>query len=86
MTEQKFKEIKELKDSIDSLKNNIATIEKLLASENLSCKVEGVSKCKLKTTRFIYLNNEDAIRVLLESQKIFLENNLISLETKFSEI
>ena len=86
MTEELFKTIKELKDSIDSLQYKLNTIETLLISNNLSCKVEGVSDCQFKVTRYMNIDDENSIKLLLETQKQNLKNNLIFLQEKFSNI
>jgi hypothetical protein len=86
MTEEQFKNIKELKDKMDLIKSKINTIENLIQSKTLSCKVEGVSDCKFRYSQFIYLTNEESIKLLLENQKEIFEKELITLEETFSTL
>ena len=86
MTEEQFKNIKELKDKINLIKSKINTIENLIQSKTLSCKVEGVSDCNFRFSQFIYLTNEDSIKLLLENQKEIFEKELITLEETFSTL
>lgn len=86
MTEEQFKNIKELKDKINLIKSKINTIENLIQSKTLSCKVEGVSDCKFRYSQFIYLTNEESIKLLLENQKEIFEKELITLEETFSTL
>ncbi len=86
MTEERFEEIKALRDSIDKIKSNIITIDKLLETNNLSCKVEGTSNCKFKVSRFIYLDDIEGIKLILATKKESFEKELISLQEKFLTI
>lgn len=83
MTEEKFEEIKQLADSIDRVKSKILTIDKLLETNNISCKVEGQSDCKFKVSRFIYLTDIKAIKNAMIAEKQALENELFCLQEKF---
>jgi hypothetical protein len=86
MTEEKFKEIKELMDSIERLKSKVATIDKLLETNNISCKVEGQSDCIYKVSRFIHIFDKKAIKNLMISEKQALENELFCLKEKFKTL
>ena len=86
MTEEKFEEIKSLMDSIDRLKSKIITIDKLLETNNISCKVEGQSDCKFKVSRFIYLTDKKAIKSVMLAEKQALENELFCLQEKFKTL
>jgi hypothetical protein len=86
MTEEKFEEIKSLMDSIDRVKSKITTIDKLLETNNISCKVEGQSDCKFKVSRFIYLTDKKSIKNVMMAEKQSLENELLCLQEKFKTL
>ena len=86
MTEEKFEEIKSLMDSIDRVKSKITTIDKLLETNNISCKVEGLSDGKFKVSRFIYLTDKKSIKNIMMAEKQSLENELLCLQEKFKTL
>jgi hypothetical protein len=85
MTEEKFKELVKLKEQISKVEAHISTIDFLIKSNNLSTKIEGVSDCKFKVSRYIYLNDDDAIKSILENLRITLKEKLFLLNEEFSK-
>lgn len=86
MTEEKFNEIKLLKEQMDKLHRELSTIDNLLKSNNLTIEVSGVSNCKFKVKRHLKINNEDYVKSILDSEKKDLKFRLSELENKFSEL
>jgi len=86
MTEEKFEEIKALMDSIDKIKSKIITIDQLLETNKISCKVEGLTDGKFKDSRFIYLTDKKAIKSVMLAEKQALENELFCLQEKFKTL
>lgn len=86
MTEEKFNEIKLLKEQMDKLHRELSTIDNLLTSNNLTIEVSGVSNCKFNVKRYLKINNEDYVKSILETEKKDLRFRLSELETKFSKL
>lgn len=83
MTEEKFNEIRLLKEQIDKIQRELSTIDNLLKSNNLTIEVSGVSNCKFNVKRYLKINNEDYIKSILDSERKDLKFRLSELETKF---
>lgn len=86
MTEEKFKEIVELKEKISKVESHISTIDFLIKSSNLNMKIEGVSNCKFKVSRYINLSDDEMIKSILEKTKVGLNERLYLLTEQFSKI
>ena len=86
MTEEKFNEIRLLKEQIDKIQRELSTIDNLLKSNNLTIEVSGVSNCKFNVKRYLKINNEDYVKSILETEKKDLRFRLSELETKFSKL
>ena len=57
MTEEKFNELKTLKEEINKLEFKLSTINNLLESVNLNMEIKGTSTCHFKINRFINIAN-----------------------------
>jgi hypothetical protein len=85
MTNEKFQELVKLKEQISKVEFDLSTINYLIQSNNLSTKIEGVSDCKFKVSRYIYLNNDDDIKSILENLRMTLKEKLFLLNEEFSK-
>ena len=85
MEAEKFTQAKEINGLIENLKSRINKAEKLLTTENISCKVSG-KHGEFKYPIDHYINNQAFIHtsLLLDIEK--MKSELLILETKFSEI
>lgn len=85
MTEEKFNQIKNLRDNIDRKKSSIRTIESLISSCGISCKIIGTPKSCRSTIEY-HFSNKDEIKKLLIFEKEKIEFDLQELEKMFSEL
>lgn len=86
MTEEKYNEIKLLRDKISKLDSKIHTIDRLLEYDDLGMTIEGTSNCKFKIKKFINLSDDKIIKSILEKTKMDLNNQLYLLNEEFSKI
>jgi predicted transposase YbfD/YdcC len=84
MTEEKFNEIKNLYQKIENKKSSIRTIDSLISSCGLSCKISGTPRNLRMTKEYHFSKKEEIIR-LLEMEKEVLTSELQELESQFSE-
>jgi hypothetical protein len=83
MTEEKFMELKTLKDKIGQLEMRLSTINNLLESKNLNMEIKGTSTCHFKINRFINIDGDDYIKTILDSERKTTEFNLSQLKQEF---
>lgn len=82
MTDEKFKQLLELKDKIEKTEFDLNTVDYLLKSKSLSTKIEGISECKFKVSRYIYLSDDSAIKSILENLKITFRRKIKTITRK----
>jgi hypothetical protein len=86
MTEEKFNEIKLVKEKIEKLEMDIRTIEYLMESVNMGMEITGKSTCHFKINRFIRLDGDDFIKSILDSERKNIEFKLSQLRDDFSKL
>jgi hypothetical protein len=86
MTEEKYNEIKSLKEKIEKLERDIRTIEHLIESVNLGMEITGTSVCKFKVKRFMKLDGDDFIKSILDSERKNIEYKLSQLRGDFNNL
>ena len=86
MTEEKFNEIRLLKENIEKLERDIRTIEYLMESVNMSMEITGTSVCKFKVKRFMKLDGDDFIKSILDGERKNIEYKLSQLRNDFSKL
>lgn len=86
MTEEKYKEIKSLKDEIEKLENRLFTINKLIESARLQMEIKGTSTCNFRINRFLTLYEDDFIKSILDGERKTTEYNLSALKRKFEGV
>lgn len=86
MTEEKYNEIKRIKEQIEKLERNIHTIESLIKSVNLGMEITGTSDCKFKIKRFIRLGGDDFIKSILDSERKTTEYQLSKMKEEFNKL
>jgi gas vesicle protein len=86
MTEEKFEQIKDIKEEIEEKEKEIRSISSLLSSCGISCKITGTPKGTSKqVSEFYFYNKEEIVRILkLSMEKI--ANELNKLKKEFSEL
>jgi hypothetical protein len=85
MTEEKFNELKTLKEQINNLERRLLTINSLLESKNLNMEIKGTSLCHFKINRFINIDGDDYIKTILDSERKTIEFNLSTLKQEFKD-
>jgi hypothetical protein len=85
MTEEKYNEIKLLKEKIEKLGWELRTIEELIESANLGLAISGTSTCKFKVKRFVRLSGDDFIKSILEAERKNIESKLSLLQDEFGK-
>lgn len=86
MTEEKFNEIRLLKENIEKLERDIRTIEYLMESVNMGMEITGTSVCKFKVKRFMKLDGDDFIKSILDGERKNIEYKLSQLRNDFSKL
>jgi hypothetical protein len=76
---EKFNRAKEISGLIENLKSRINKAERLLTSQNVSCKISG-------NLIEHYINIEEFIHTALRSDIEIMKKKLADLETQFKEI
>lgn len=84
MTEEKFNNIKKHIEILDRVKWNIASINSLIASQNLYCTINGTPSEKFKKEYEYRFSDESVIKNFLMGEKLKLEIKLSELENEFS--
>lgn len=84
MTEEKFKQIKNVRDSIEDKQRKLRSIDLLMRSCALSCKITGTPPNSFHTLQHSFSGTDEIIR-LLQIDKEKLVNELDELHKLFSE-
>lgn len=85
MTEEKFKQIKELKDKIEDKQCKNRNIDLLITSRELDCKINGTPKGNFRQVPEHYFSNKEEIIRILQFDRDKLANELSDLQMLFSE-
>lgn len=85
MTEDEFKQIKELQNKIEDNQRKIKNIDLLVSSCGLGCKITGTPKGSFRSVPEHYFYNKEEIVKLLQLDREKISNELIELKKVFSE-
>lgn len=85
MTEEKFKQIKELQDKIEDRRHKIRNIDLLITGCGLDCKISGTPRGSFRLSIEHHFSNKEEIIRLLKLEKDKLSNELLELQKLFSE-
>ena len=85
MTEEKFKQIKELQDKIEDKERKIRSIDLLISSCGLGCKITGTPKGTFRQAPEHYFSDKEEIIRILQMDKDKISNELAELKNVFSE-
>jgi len=85
MTEEKYKEIKKLKEEIVKLEFRLSTIHNLIDSKRLEMEIKGTSTCKFNINRFIRLDDDAFIKTILDNERKTTEHRLLELKDEFNK-
>jgi len=85
MTEEKFKQIKELQDKIEDKERKIRNIDLLISSCGLGCKITGTLKGTFRQAPEYYFSNKQEIIKILQLDRGKICNELTELKKVFSE-
>ena len=83
MTEEKFKEIKELQSKIEKRQANLRTIDGLLQSCGVGCKITGTPRNSFTLKLEYQFSDKSLIVQILESEKEKLSKELKELQDLF---
>jgi hypothetical protein len=83
MTEEKFKEIKELQSKIEKKQTNLRTIDGLLQSCGVGCKITGTPIYSYNFKLEYQFSDKSLIVQILESEKEKISNELKELQNLF---
>ena len=83
MTEEKFKEIKELQSKIEKKQTNLRTIDGLLQSCGVGCKITGTPRYSFNFKLEYQFSDKSLIVQILESEKEKISNELKELQDLF---
>ena len=86
MTEEKYNEIKQLKEIIVNLEFKLSTINNLIESKKLEMEIKGTSTCKFNINRFIKFDGDDFIKSILHSERKTTENQLSKMKEEFNKL
>ncbi len=86
MTEEKYNEIKKLKEEIVKLEFKLSTIDKLVDSKRLEMEIKGTSTCKFNINRFIRLDDDAFIKTILNNERKTTENQLSKMREDFNNL
>jgi len=86
MTEEKYKEIKKLKEEIVKLEFRLSTIHNLIDSKRLEMEIKGTSTCKFNINRFIRLDDDAFIKTILNNERKTTENQLSKMREDFNKL
>jgi hypothetical protein len=85
MTEEKFFELKSFMDKIENMEMRLHIIDSLLKYNNLDMKITGMSDCKFKISRFLYIGGDDLIKSVLETERKNVQDDLSVLKEEFEK-
>ena len=86
MTEEKYNEIKKLKEEIVKLEFRLSTIHNLIDSKRLEMEIKGISTCKFNINRFIRLDDDAFIKTILNNERKTTENQLSKMREDFNNL
>ncbi len=86
MTEEKYNEIKKLKEEIVKLEFRLSTIHNLIDSKRLEMEIKGISSCKFNINRFIRLDDDVFIKTILDNERKTTENQLSKMREDFNNL
>lgn len=86
MTEEKYNEIKKLKEEIVKLEFRLSTIHNLIDSKKLEMEIKGTSTCKFNINRFIRLDDDAFIKTILNNERKTTENQLSKMREDFNNL
>ena len=86
MTEEKYNEIKKLKETIVNLEFKLSTINNLIESKKLEMEIKGTSTCNFKINRFIKFDGDDFIKSILDSERKTTEYQLSKMREDFNNL
>jgi hypothetical protein len=86
MTEEKYNEIKKLKEEIVKLEFRLSTIHNLIDSKRLEMEIKGTSTCKFNINRFIRLDDDAFIKTILNNERKTTENQLSKMREDFNNL
>lgn len=86
MTEEKYNEIKKLKEQIVNLEFKLSTINNLIDSIKLEMEIKGTSTCKFNINRFIRLDDDAFIKTILNNERKTTENQLSKMREDFNKL
>ncbi len=86
MTEERYNEIKKLKEEIVKLEFRLSTIHNLIDSKRLEMEIKGTSTCKFNINRFIRLDDDAFIKTILNNERKTTENQLSKMREDFNNL
>ena len=86
MTEERYNEIKKLKEEIVKLEFRLSTIQNLIESKRLEMEIKGISTCKFNINRFIRLDDDVFIKTILNNERKTTENQLSKMREDFNKL
>ena len=86
MTEERYNEIKKLKEEIVKLEFRLSTIQNLIESKRLEMEIKGTSTCKFNINRFIRLDDDAFIKTILNNERKTTENQLSKMREDFNNL
>jgi len=86
MTEERYNEIKKLKEEIVKLEFRLSTIHNLIDSKRLEMEIKGTSTCKFNINRFIRLDDDAFIKTILNNERKTTENQLSKMREDFNKL
>ena len=86
MTEEKYNEIKKLKEEIVKLEFKLSTIHNLIDSKKLEMEIKGTSTCKFNINRCIRLDDDAFIKTILNNERKTTENQLSKMREDFNKL
>jgi hypothetical protein len=86
MTEERYNEIKKLKEEIVKLEFRLSTIQNLIDSKRLEMEIKGISTCKFNINRFIRLDDDVFIKTILDNERKTTENQLSKMREDFNKL
>lgn len=86
MTEERYNEIKKLKEEIVKLEFRLSTIHNLIDSKRLEMEIKGISTCKFNINRFIRLDDDAFIKTILNNERKTTENQLSKMREDFNNL
>lgn len=86
MTEERYNQIKKLKEEIVKLEFRLSTIHNLIDSKRLEMEIKGTSTCKFNINRFIRLDDDAFIKTILNNERKTTENQLSKMREDFNNL